>query len=224
MSLPTSPPICVICRPDDNVEKWPKISQHSVLFSRIQCFYAAFTNKVSSQTSCIKTSLLPYAHHAASYSGYANIIAKLQDFPVKMSYEICISNKEKKHILLERFMRGWHLSCVNACKHVPLTPDLMSQALSLKLSTKLKSPKHPVPSPNQGHSTQPPSFSDPEFQLFSSSHMRSLNLPTLLPQILQLHTSIVSEVKISFFFLERALKFQTPLAPGCTPESPAFLW
>lgn len=100
-------------------------------------------------------------------------------------------------------MRGWHLSCVNACKHVALTPDLMSQALSLKPSTKLESPKRPVPSPNQGHSTQPPSFSDPEFQIFSSSCMKSLNLPILLPQILQLHASIVSEVKISFFFFLR---------------------
>lgn len=96
----------------------------------MQCFYTAFTNRLSSQTSCINTSLLPYAHHVASYSGYANIISKLQDLLVKMNYEIFISNKKKKHILLERFMRGWHLSRVNACKHVPLTPNLVSQALT----------------------------------------------------------------------------------------------
>lgn len=197
--------------------KKPKISKYSIIFQVYRCFYVPFTNKVSSQTSCISTSFLSYTHQEALYSGYANIRAKLQDLLVKMSCEICISKKEKSYIAREVYERialilcEWLQACpIDSSSHAPSSNSVSSSPLKLKFT------KYPVPSPNQGHNATTILFR-PRHPLLLHEKLEPLHP---LASVLQLHTPTVSEV---FFSKERHIKFQTLLAPGCTSGPSAFL-
>lgn len=105
-------------------------------------------------------------------------------------------------------MREQHLSCVNDCRHVPLTLHLVPQASNSVSSSplKLKYPKYPVPSPNQGHNATT--------ILLRSRHPlllhEKLEPPHPLASVFQLHTPTVSEV----FFSQRET-YQIP-NPSCS--------
>lgn len=168
-------------------------------FSSIQvflCCFHTFINEISSQNSCINASFLPYAHQEALYSGYANVIAKLQNLLVKMSWEICISKKEKSYIAREVYERLALFLCewLQAC---PI--DFSSHALTLtqlKLSTETQVPK----------------------VFFFLEKKKRLSLTSCF-SISAPHTCCLR----SFFSKERHIKWQSLISPGCTLELSAFL-
>lgn len=185
-----------------------KIKFPSILkfFKYTGCFHA-FTNAVSSQTSCTNASFLPYAHQEVLYSGYANVIAKLQNLLVEL-WDLYFQERK-----ITYWQRGLWENSTYPCDWLQACP--LTSQLSLKHSTETQVPKVSNPSPNQGHSMQPPFFSDPEIHFFC---MKSLNLTTLLPQYFS-STHLLSQ---KMFFFSRKIH-QILLSPGCTPEPLAFL-
>lgn len=120
-------------------------------------------------------------------------------------------------------MRRWHLSCVNDCKHVPLTPNFMSQALTQSQAldqTQVHKASSSIPKPRP---------LNPVTILLRSRVLAFLLLlheklePSYPPasHISAPHTYCLRGQNL-ISFLETSLKFQTLLAPGCTPEMSSF--